>query len=163
MEQCYHEHYRLVDGAVGAVLRGPDREHMVHEVFYKLVSDERARRGFTGGSLGAWLCRVARNLTIDHVRRRSHEHAVNPEDLNQIPDSSGDQEARAAAREVLEIFRRDIVPVKWRDVFDARFLDQLTQEQSAERLGIGRTTLAYRELRIRHLLRRFVLEEGGSL
>ena len=45
-------------------------------------------------------------------------------------------------------------------MFEARFLQHLNQSEAAALLGMRRTTLAYRELRIRALLRKFLLEEA---
>jgi RNA polymerase sigma-70 factor (ECF subfamily) len=47
-------------------------------------------------------------------------------------------------------------------VFELRFLQQMTQHEAAHALGIRRTTLAYRELRIRRALRAFLLEEDDE-
>ena len=59
---------------------------------------------------------------------------------------------------MIERFRREVLPAKWADVFEHRFLRQLSQAEAAELLGIGRTTLAYQETRVRRLLRRFLLK-----
>ena len=61
---------------------------------------------------------------------------------------------------LVEAFCKMHVEPEWLPVFEARFLRQLSQEEAAKELGIRRTTLAYRELRIRHRLRRFLLREG---
>jgi RNA polymerase sigma-70 factor (ECF subfamily) len=60
------------------------------------------------------------------------------------------------AKVLVERFRRDCLPQEWAGVFDARFLRQVPQREAARELGIRRTTLAYRELRIRRLLSRFL-------
>jgi RNA polymerase sigma-70 factor (ECF subfamily) len=60
---------------------------------------------------------------------------------------------------LIERFRRERLPPDWVGVFERRFLEQLTQHEAARALGIRRTTLAYRELRIRRALRAFLLEE----
>ena len=62
------------------------------------------------------------------------------------------------ARLLIEQFRREHLPEEWAGVFELRFLQQLPQREAARRLSIQRTTLAYRELRIRRLLRRFLAE-----
>ena len=41
-------------------------------------------------------------------------------------------------------------------MFDLCLVQQLTQREAAAALGLHRTTLAYRELRIRRALRRFL-------
>ena len=56
--------------------------------------------------------------------------------------------------------RGQVLPPAWRPVFEARFLQHLNQSEAATQLGMRRTTLAYRELRIRALLRKFLLEEA---
>ena len=66
-------------------------------------------------------------------------------------------ERSAEARLFVERFppRRPARP-KWAGVFEMRFLAGLDQRTAAARLGIGRTTLAYREVQVRRLLGRFV-------
>jgi RNA polymerase sigma-70 factor (ECF subfamily) len=53
-----------------------------------------------------------------------------------------------------------VLPPAWLDVFQARFIDHLSQCEAAARLGKRRTTLAYQELRIRRLLRKFLLDQS---
>lgn len=159
-EALYREHFATVDGAVARSLRGADRETVVHEVFYHLMTSAEARRGFHGGSLSAWLSTLARNKAIDYLRRQRREEPMgtDPEEFGN-PVASQAFDRRAEARLILERFRETVVPEKWRSVFDARFLRELDQPQAAKELGISRTTLAYREYRIRGMMRRFVL--GG--
>jgi RNA polymerase sigma-70 factor (ECF subfamily) len=76
LDACYRDHFDTVDRAVGAILSGADRETVVHEVFFRLITDPSLRRAFRGGSLPAWLRVVARNQAIDYARRRRLE--LNP-------------------------------------------------------------------------------------
>jgi RNA polymerase sigma-70 factor (ECF subfamily) len=163
LERCYAEHLETVNTAVGAVLSGADRETVVHEVFLRLIEDARLRRGFHGGSLPAWLRVVARNQAIDYARRRAIEAAAVERASNESPASEADPglEERISARLVVERFRAEVLPRKWRGVFEARFVEQQDQPRAARALGLSRTTLAYREYRIRRLLRKFVLRGGG--
>jgi RNA polymerase sigma-70 factor (ECF subfamily) len=155
MEGCYRDCYDTVDGAVGAVLAGADRETVVHEVFFRLLSEGALRRSFAGGSLPAWLRVVARNQAIDHARRRRMEVPVaEPEPGRPAEDRL---EQRTDVRLTLQRFRDQILPPKWQRVFKARFLEQQDQPTAARALGMRRTTLAYQEYRIRALLRRFML------
>ena len=64
----------------------------------------------------------------------------------------------AAARRELAAFRATL-PTDWIGVFDACFVRQLSQRDAARALAIPRTTIAYRALRIRRALRRFILED----
>jgi RNA polymerase sigma-70 factor (ECF subfamily) len=158
IETCYREHFLTVDRAIGEILRGADRETVVHEVFSRLIAREALRRSFRGGSLGAWLTAVARNQAIDYRRRLAREAPLfaAPEAAGQGA-GSGWEEA-TEARLLIERFRREHLPPAWADVFELCFLRQLSQREASAELGISRTTLAYRELRIRRRLRRFLLE-----
>jgi len=53
-----------------------------------------------------------------------------------------------------------VLPAKWATVFEARFVLGLDQRSAATRIGVSRTTLAYQEIQIRRLLRRFLLGRG---
>lgn len=158
LARCYEDHVSTVAWAVGQVLQGVDRENVVHDVFCRLLANEALRRNFAGGNFGAWLITVARRQAIDYRRRRDHEQPADPEALEEVAsrppvDLVGTLELRALA----ERFSK-VLPAKWVPVFRARFVEQLDQREAARRLGMHRTTLAYQELQVRRLLRRFVLE-----
>jgi RNA polymerase sigma-70 factor, ECF subfamily len=155
LEACYRDHFAAVWQAVGRVLDGMDRETVVHEVFFRLVADREHRCNFRGGSFSSWVCTVARNLALDYHRRLSRERPLDeaPEGVV-IPMS---EEALDLAHFV-DDFQRKHLPAKWRPVFEARFLRQLSQREAARVLGMHRTTLVYQELRVRRLLRRALLQ-----
>lgn len=164
LEACYREHYATVNRAVGGVLTGTDRETAVHDVFVRLLSSADARASFQGGSLAAWLSVVARRHALDVVRARGRERGTvaawaeaDAADRDAHAPQAEALERRLEARRVVERFRREALPQKWERVFDAIFLRQLSQRDAAAELGMSRTTLAYQELRIRHLLKQFVL------
>ena len=69
-------------------------------------------------------------------------------------------EDAAHARLLVDEFRRRHVPPAWQGVFELRFLQQLPQREAAARLSMSRTTLAYREIRLRRLLKRHFLSRG---
>lgn len=160
MEGVYRSHFSTVDGAASGLLSGADRETVIHEIFFRLINNESLRRSFKGGDLGAWLAVVARNHAIDYVRRRSREPPVGIE-LRENPEQTADPGRRSEARLLVERFQRELLPQDWRGVFELRLLQNLSQKEAAATLGIRRTTLAYRELRIRVLLRKFLL--GGAV
>jgi RNA polymerase sigma-70 factor (ECF subfamily) len=160
MEACYREHFETVERAVSGVIKGADRETLVHEVFARLLEEESLRRAFSGGSLAAWLRTVARNQAIDYARRRRLE--VSLEDAPVRDAEAGVRlERQVDVHLTLARFRLRL-PDKWHGVFDARFVAQKDQPTAARALGMSRTTLAYQEYRIRKLLRRFVLRGGGK-
>lgn len=159
LERCYRDHVQTVRSSVQRVLRGADMETVIHDVFLKLISNDKARRNFKGGNFDAWIARVAKNMAIDYVRRHGRERAVEPEMADRMGGGwSDDLEAKVEARRVVARFREEKLPAAWQEVFVARFMEQLSQRDAAKKLGISRTTLAYRELRIRRLLRSYVLD-----
>jgi RNA polymerase sigma-70 factor (ECF subfamily) len=170
MEACYRDHFRTVEQAVGRILHGADKETVVHEVFLQLLSSADLRRRYAGGYFRAWLATVARNLAIDYWRRYRNERG--PDDDTPGPAAAdaaaGAQESAtriersAEAHIFFERFRRDVLPLKWVGVFEMRVLGGLDQRTAAARLGIGRTTLAYREGKVRRLLKRFVRERRSK-
>lgn len=165
--ECYRDHFDTVFRAVGSVLRGADRETVVHDVFLSLLESEDRRRSFRGGRLGGWLATIARHRAIDFARRHGRERSVEPDDARAMagrdaatdepPRSAHDEVESAELRSLVERFRRERLPAKWAPVFEARFLRQMSQREAALSLGLRRTTLAYQEARVRALLRRFVL------
>jgi len=158
----YREHYETVDRAASGLLRGADRETVVHEVFYRVVSNAGFRQSFQGGNLGAWLATVARNLATDHVRAQQRQKAVPLDEAGELPEPTADRFAEAAdARRLIDRFRAEVLPKKWEKVFQVRFLEQRDQRDAAAQLGMARTTLAYQELRIRGLLKKFLLRGGA--
>jgi RNA polymerase sigma-70 factor (ECF subfamily) len=156
IERCYREHFTGVERAVGTLLRGADRETVVHEVFSRLIARAELRRSFRGGALGAWLATIARNQAIDYHRRLAKERPFGSGDDETLKVAAWEEATQA--RLAIDRFRRSRLRPEWVPVFELRFVQQLSQHAAARALGLSRTTLAYRELRIRRDLRHFVLE-----
>jgi RNA polymerase sigma-70 factor (ECF subfamily) len=158
LERCYLDHLDTVAQAVGGVVQeGADRETLVHEVFFRLLSDASLRQSFTGGAFPSWLRVVARNQAIDYARRRRLEVELPDDPPADVVFDPSPLEVQFDVRWTLERFREFCLPAKWRAVFDARFVAHHDQPTAARAIGMSRTTLAYQEHRIRRLLRRFVL------
>jgi RNA polymerase sigma-70 factor (ECF subfamily) len=162
LEDCYREHFTAVERAVAPVLSGLDREAAIHEVFARLIARAEVRRSFQGGSLAAWLATMARNHAIDVRRRSAREATVLSEAEAQMDGGPADWANAAHARLLIDQFEREQLPPGWLGVFRLRFLQQLPQREAAACLSIRRTTLAYRELRIRRLLKRFLLTDRSQ-
>jgi RNA polymerase sigma-70 factor, ECF subfamily len=160
LERCYREHFATVERAIGPLLGDADRETVIHELFSRLLAEPELRRAFRGGTIGAWLATVARNQAIDFRRRLGREVSA-AAGADPAPGADG-WESAAQARLLVERFRRELLPAAWAGVFELRFLAHLPQRQAAQKLGIHRTTLAYRELCIRRLLRRFLLDDAQT-
>lgn len=161
MEECYRRHFATVQRAIRDILSREDGETIIHEVFSRLIAAPELRRSFRGGAFGAWIATVGRNLAVDYRRRLGREVSSDaaPDGAHGDAPSWGTWEDAADARVLIERFRREQLRPEWHAVFELRFLHQLPQRDAASRLGINRTTLAYREVRIRRLLKRFLLEQ----
>lgn len=159
LEQCYREHFVTVERSVGRHLSAADRDTLIHEVFYRLLSDAELRHSFRGGSFAAWISRVAANQAIDYRRRLQRETPLEGSSpLEQMTQGAAQLDDDIDARSLIEAFRKTRLPAKWAPVFEARFIRQLDQHEAARSLEMRRTTLAYQEHRIGRLLRRFLLE-----
>jgi len=158
LEEAYRIHVRAVVDEAARLLRSADAETIAHEVFLRMLSDARMRESFHGGSLGAWLRIVARRAAIDLLRRRRREDGPIDDDALSATaaDPERDHEERDAKRLVAR-FREEVLPEKYRPLFEVRFMEQLAQREAAEKLGMRRSTLAYQEERVRELLRAFLL------
>jgi RNA polymerase sigma-70 factor (ECF subfamily) len=105
----------------------------------------------------SWLATLAHNLAVDFWRRYRRETGLEDGDTPPLaePMSRG-MEERVELNLFVERFKRDGLPAELWPLFLARFVERLDQREAARRLGIHRTTLAYRELRVRRFLRAFL-------
>lgn len=158
MEEVYREYFATVKRAIGTIVTGADGETVIHELFYRLLARAELRRSFRGGSLAAWLSTVARNQALDFRRRYRNEQVLGAD------DQAGSHEVGPGieARLLVAAFEKECLPSAWAPVFRARFVMQLSQREAAAELGLSRTTLAYQELRIRSLLRKFLTRRKRS-
>ncbi len=151
LERIYREQFDSVATVVGRVVEGADQETVVHDVFLRLFTDARLRRSFAGGALGGWLATVARRHAVEHRRRRE---CVLPEFV--------DADAAAEAVQLVERFRADVLPARWAQVFDLRFVQRVDRERAARTIGVSKLRLMYREERVRRLLSRFLRRTSGD-
>jgi RNA polymerase sigma-70 factor, ECF subfamily len=152
----YRETYQAVDAAVARVLRGADRDTVVHDLYLRLLSKPELRRSFTGGSLHAWLSAMAHNLAVDFWRRHRKETSLEGDEPPLVDPMVRRVEEQAELKLFIERFKRNGLPEELWPLFQARFIERLDQREAARRLGMHRTTLAYRELRVRRFLKAFL-------
>ncbi len=121
-----------------------------------------ARPPRAGTPLGAWLSRVARNLSLDRVRRRRarerHEAAAAPPPPAATPDEMA---ARAETFGELVGAVTALEPI-YRDVVVLRFFDELETAEVAARLGVPVETARTRLKRALAMLRDRLDRRYGS-
>lgn len=107
--------------------------------------------------LGGWMYAIARNLSIDHLRRK-RERAASDEELARTPSKDPPPEAVYERTLALESLRRSLghLPRHYREILELRFMDALSYRQIAHRLGVPMTTVETRLHRSRRMLRRLL-------
>ena len=144
LHQLYDEHAASLFGFVLNLTRSEsDTRDVLQELFLKLAS--RPEQLAAVRQPRAWLLRLAHNLAIDTLRRRTgHDHAIERAAAEPAPlfasaanpDESGFRRALAAALAELPADQRAVVHLKlWED---------LTFAEIATTLGIPPNTAASR-------------------
>jgi RNA polymerase sigma-70 factor, ECF subfamily len=123
-------------------------EDLTSSVFEKAW---RSRRSFRGGSVQAWLYRIARNLLTDHWRKKKD---LLSDDIDRFPEAvttdtiSTEIDHALAQRTLQQALAR--LPEDMCSVVQLRFIERLSAKQTAKRLGLSESNvrvLQYRALR----------------
>jgi RNA polymerase sigma-70 factor (ECF subfamily) len=133
MASLYDRYSRLVYSVALRVLRDPAAaEDVLQEVFMQIW---RNPGSFTAnrGSLGGWLAIVARNRSIDSLRRKRPSV-----DVDDVPLASSFNLAEEAERNSLMHLARTAIhklPTEQRKTLEMAFFDGLTHSEIAEMTG----------------------------
>jgi RNA polymerase sigma-70 factor (ECF subfamily) len=129
----------------------------------------RAIREFRGGSLKAWLLRIAVNTCYDLLRRRQRRPSTS---LDVMVEESGDQtgfadrqlgpERSALAAETVSVVEQGLLtlPDDQRIIVVLCDVQGLSYEEAAEAEGVALGTVKSRLSRARARLRQFLVERG---
>lgn len=145
---------RRVAGFVRAIIRQPDAvEDVTQMVFIKMF--RRLSRLRDPGVFESWLFTLARNTSLDFIRRRNcrpNTVAID-EEINQIPDPS----TSSATNEILAALDRALTRL---NPIDRTLVTQFVAGESygaiAERAGLSLATVKVRLHRVRPFLRSWV-------
>ena len=158
METVYRDNFDAVRRAAARILSEPaDRDTIVQQVFVDLCSSRRMRESWSGTSLTAWLCTIARNQAIDFARREKR-----------LTDLSALENTAAAAPDPLQEFRQELarfaerLDSSRRQLLELRFVRGLTQVEAAGQLGMPRSTLEDWERELRNQLAAHLLGKPVS-
>ncbi|HEY8297184.1 MAG TPA: sigma-70 family RNA polymerase sigma factor [Candidatus Baltobacteraceae bacterium] len=153
-DELYATYRSLVFGVALRVLRSSiEAEDVVQIIFLKAWMHPES---FRGGNIESWLTTLAKNCSIDVLRKRRHELAALPMESLRLSASSNDTEQDAlatlrasAVREALRSLRVD-----QRDVVVACFLDGQSHEHIARATALPLGTVKTRiRSGLRHLRR----------
>lgn len=151
MRALYLAHAEAVQRFVQARLR--DRTEVADIVHETMLSAWRSAAGFEGrASVRAWLLSLARNKTVDHIRRQARVTLAEPDETVPLdePDAAA---AIAAAQDAARV--RDCVaklPERQRAVVHLAFFEELSYPEIAgiENVPVG--TVKSRMFHARKLL-----------
>ena len=136
-------------------------EDIAQETF---ISAHKAIGRFRGGSLRAWLLRIATNLSYDYIRasRRRPEQSLDQDMLNpgfSIPAGGASPEQTALAAELRAEIERAIVslPPDQRTTLVLIDVQGLSYEEETEAVGASLGTIQSRLSRARSRVRDFLL------
>ena len=133
MATLFDRYSRVVYSVSLRVLRDPAAaEDVLQEIFMQIWRKPDAMTA-NRGTVGAWLAVVARNRSIDAIRRRKPSEAVD----DVILTSSTDLAAEAERNSMMERARSVIsnLPPEQRKTIEMAFFDGLTHSEIAETTG----------------------------
>ena len=133
MASLFDRYSRIVYSVALRVLRDPaSAEDVLQEVFMQIW---RNPDGFvaTRGSLGGWLAVVARNRSIDTLRRKRPTEQVDDMALASNYNLANEAERNTLMEKARSVIYR--LPVEQRKTLEMAFFDGLTHSEIAEMTG----------------------------
>jgi len=143
LEEIYDRHApRLLAICIRLLRDRSEAEDLLVEVYSAIWERARRYEGARGSPL-AYLATVARSRSLDRLRRRRQEARVRAATQSwAAPDSTGSAEARGPLADALAQEQRrrvrialDALSPVQRQVVELSFLDGLSHQEIAERLG----------------------------
>ena len=163
-EEIVGRYQRRVYGVAYRIVRRHDlADDVAQETF---IRAHRALGTFdVARPFGPWICRIAANLAINHVRSPQFREEELPEGHAETPAPSGgnplsrvlDREAKAVLDAAMER-----LPAEQRAVFALRVVEELSYREIAEALDISIGTVMSRLSRAREKLREALLPYLGA-
>ena len=155
LEKLWNEYCcRLLAFIRGRVSDEADAEDILQELFLRVHEGLCCREAVT--NLESWIYRVARNLVIDHYRRREPVEEL-PETVTAAEDPTLEDDPRTllafSLRETI-----DELPEPYREALIMTEYQGLSQQQLAERAGITLSGAKSRVQRAREKLRQLLLD-----
>lgn len=132
LEELYHRHYDNVYRYVFYKLGNKaDTEDVTGEVFLRMIDSLPSFR-WKGVSFSAWLYRIAHNLIVDLLRRRSSRAIETLESVEEVASGS-DIEEELLGRMEEEDLRQAIfqLPERYREVIYLKFQQDLSNREVA--------------------------------
>ena len=132
---------------------GPRAEDIVHDTFIKLIQHYSQLRSRSDGQLERWMMAVARNASLDVLRKEGRETELEAQAWEPaVPADQGEFEALVA------LIRS--MPEDYRRVLELRFLAEWSLADIARELGLTEGAVKSRIFRGRKVLIDTLRKEG---
>lgn len=145
MRRLYERHGPAAQGFIRARLDDPvEAADIVQEVMLEVW---RTAGRFAGDSaVRSWIFSIARNKTVDRLRRRSRESPVDPAVIPETPDTAPDAETVIAAAQLSERVRACLEGLSGahKSALRLTFFEDLTYPEVAEIEGVSSGTIKSR-------------------
>ena len=117
-------------------------EDLFHDCWLRVVDD---RGQFDGKHFRGWIYRIARNLSIDQMRK-AQIRATDDVDSAEASVNPVSTERQQEAEDCVELIKQSIaaLPMEQRDVFLLQQEADLTLQQIADLMAVGRETIKSR-------------------
>jgi RNA polymerase sigma-70 factor (ECF subfamily) len=152
-EKIVKHYQRRVYGVALRIVRRHDvADDVAQEAFIRahqaLDSFDLAR------PFGPWICRIAANLAVNHVRSPHAREEALPEGHSETPARGNDPLHGVLEREARQVLDRAVagLPLEQRAVFVLRTVEDFSYREIAEALGISPGTVMSRLFRARERL-----------
>lgn len=162
-EEIVRRYQRRVYGVALRVVRRHDvADDVVQEAFL------RAHRALASFDLerpfGPWICRIAANLAVNHVRSPEAREEGLPEDHGERVAECGDPLDGVLDQEALAVLAGALarLPAEQRAVFVLRAMEEMSYKEIAEALGLSMGTVMSRLFRARQRLAESLAPYLGS-
>jgi RNA polymerase sigma-70 factor, ECF subfamily len=149
-EEVVRRYQRRVYGVAFRVVRRHDvADDVVQEAFLR---GHRALGSFdVTRPFGPWICRIAANLAVNHVRSPEAREEELPEDLGERPAAGADPLGGVLEREAREVLEEAMggLPPEQRAVFVLRAVEEMSYKEIADALSLSMGTVMSRLFRAR--------------
>jgi RNA polymerase sigma-70 factor, ECF subfamily len=133
MASLFDRYSKIVYSVALRVLRDPaSAEDVLQEVFMQIWRNPNSFIA-TRGSLGGWLAVVARNRSIDALRRKRPSDPVEDMSLASNYDLADEAERNSLMEKARGVIRQ--LPIEQRKTLEMAFFDGLTHSEIAEMTG----------------------------
>lgn len=153
-EELVRRYQRRVYAVALRIARRHDvADDVVQEAFVR--AHQHLERFDVSRPFGPWICRIAANLAINHLRSPVSREDELPEGHHETPSAAQDPLTGVLELEAQQVLARAVakLPLEQRAVFVLRTSEELSYKEIAEELQISEGTVMSRLFRAREHLR----------